>query len=168
MSSTFEKIYLECPVSSLSDLPTLPTPDNCELRYEANPTYLTYRDWHDTVGRPYGWHTRPRIQDEAGITELLKTPSTRFYLLIVSGQPVGYALLVEEEPNDVEISDFGFLPADTGKGYGKQCMTLLLADIASRNPDRVWLSTRSTNDTRVVDFYQQCGFAITKRETHSA
>lgn len=166
MTGSFEKIFLEFRLPASSVVFETVAPADLQILLESSPSYEQYKAWHNLVGQPYGWHLRARIEDRELITSLLTAPGTRFYLFQSAGKTVGYCLLVEERPGDVEISDFGFRPDETGKGFGSRFMHLIIAEILTRSPERIWLSTRSTNDPRVVNFYEKCGFRVTHRELH--
>lgn len=159
---SFEKIFMEL---SPGDLRKPERGDLPERRVEQHPSYERYRGCHDEVGREWNWHLRPRINDRQTIEAELAHPHTQFGVFVSGGQEVGYYLLVSDDGLNVEVSDFGFYPDYRGRGYGGQALRELAENLFSSGVSRIWLSTRSTNDPRVVDFYSQLGFKEYKRES---
>jgi ribosomal protein S18 acetylase RimI-like enzyme len=158
----FEKIFMEIYQEQLRK------PERGELperRVEQHPSYIRYRGCHDEVGREWNWHVRPRINDQRTIEAELAHQHTQFGVFVAGGQEVGYYLLVSDDGFDVEVSDFGFYREHRGRGYGRQAFWELAQELFSSGVRRIWLSTRSTNDSRVVDFYSQLGFKEYNRES---
>lgn len=163
----FTKIYLELNVAEfITPIATHPDIDiaDCNLRLIENPSYELYRRWHDDVGRPYHWHTRPRINNQEAIQKLLNHPGVEMIILSHAGRDVGYSLTEIESNNSVEVSDFGFLPQLTGQGLGNVFFPMIIQRLIDNGHERIWLSTRSTNHPKVPKFYERFGFKEFKRE----
>lgn len=160
--TTFEKIRMEVDADTFHFSPQ----DNIQGKIEVvyNPTYDFYKEWHNRVGEPFGWHTRARINDVAGITNLLEQPTTEMILLKKDGVAVGYALTERNSSELAEIADFGFDPALTGMGLGTFFFPMIVERLLDQGIKSVWLTTRTTNDPRVAKFYEKFGFIITGRE----
>jgi len=162
----FEKIYLELTAKDFRSPPAEHTRTVMpSLELIEKPPYELYRKWHDDVGRPFSWHTRPRINDRTKIEALLNQPGVEMILLRNNGVAVGYSLTEREPDGAVEISDFGFLPKLTGKGLGTVFFPLIVQRLIDSGATRIWLSTRSTNHPKVSEFYQRFGFKEYKRES---
>ncbi len=165
---SFEKIYLEVfPHATARNTASL-TPGLITIAKVENPSYEFYRAWHDRVGTPWGWHLRPRINDRAAIEKELAHPLTEMGQILNLQQEVGYYLVVGDQPQNLEISDFGFAPEHSGKKFGSSALPELLSRLFEKGAERIWLSTRSTNDPRVATFYEKFGFREYKRETQFA
>ena len=160
----FEKIYLEIRTEDYKKSTINTTLGNPEIEQLKSPTYEQYRSWHDKVGEPYGWHERPRINNREAIESLLANPKVQMFILKDGLSEIGYALIEKDAPAQVEISDFGFPPNKVSHGSGSVYFPMLLEQIFSEDIERVWLSTRSTNDPRVVSFYEKFGLKVYKRE----
>ncbi len=165
---SFEKIFLELHPGELK----IPEADaalvaRATVERIENPSYEQYREWHDQVGRPYNWHTRARINDRSAIEDLLAQDDTELCLLKLDGNVVGYSLTEMDENRRVEVSDFGFPPDKVGLGYGTVFFPMVVQRLLDNGADSIWLSTRSTNDPRVPNFYEKFGFSIYSRETVS-
>lgn len=78
-----------------------------------------------------------------------------FYVLQVSGLDVGILALVRS-PDEIRLNQLFVLPKYQGKGYGRACMCILIAEAeASKVPIR--LKVLKVNH-RAVTFYQRLGF----------
>ena len=165
MIQTFEKIYLELFPAEFK-LPDIDANEDKRISIESleKPTYEIYRRWHDDVGKPFAWHSRPRIQDRARIESLLTSKGVELLFFKVDSESVGYSLTELDEDRSAEISDFGFLPHFTSRGYGSIFFPLIVQRLLQIGVYRIWLTTRSTNDSRVPLFYKRYGFREYKRE----
>lgn len=130
------------------------------------PSYSFYRKRADSVGSTYGWHLRPRVQDENFINSLTHADQAMFFTFHQFEKEIGYCLIEEPNGSDIEISDFGFPPQHKGKGLGKIFLPKMINICFDTHKDvkNVVLSTRSTNDSRVPDFYKLFGFKISHTE----
>jgi ribosomal protein S18 acetylase RimI-like enzyme len=155
----FEKIYLQLFRADWLEAPQpADTQPGFSLRHLLRPDYACYRAWHDAVGRPWGWHLRKRIRDRARVESELTSLGAKMSLLCMRGKSIGYCLVQYDLNQDAEIADFGLLPQCTGCGHGTIFLGLLLEQMWRKDRSRVWLSTRSTNHPRVVEFYRRFGF----------
>lgn len=127
------------------------------------PTYEGYRALHNRVGKPYGWDLRARINDSPYIQELLEKNSVELWQFKDNVIPIGYSLFTCADDKSAEIEDFGFFPEFCHKGYGHFFMVKILERLKERGIQKVWLTTRSTNHPKVVDFYRREGFTVVGR-----
>lgn len=164
----FDKIYLEVLPDTAVTKTFATLADHLTIARIEQPSYEFYRLWHDRVGAAWGWHLRARINDRSAIEKELAHPLTEMGLLVLNKKEVGYYLVVGELADNLEISDFGFAPEHCGKKLGSIALPILLGELFSRQTKRIWLSTRSTNDPKVVRFYKKFGFQEYKRETITA
>lgn len=161
---TYDKIYLEITSENFSKQNSNSINEDRRIEKIDFPTYEEYRKWHDLIGKPFGWHERPRINDRVGIESLLGNPKVEMFIFKDGKSEIGYALIEQDNPGQVEVSDFGFPPDKTGQGFGSIFFPMLLENIFATGINRIWLSTRSTNDPRVVSFYEKFGLRVYKRE----
>ena len=88
---SFKKIHMMLPRDAWDKQKNITVlPPDLSFKHIPNPTYDFYRRHFDVVGRPYGWHLRPRIQDqefELNVTmveQVKKEPRLKIFSLIFS------------------------------------------------------------------------------------
>jgi hypothetical protein len=59
----------------------------------------------------------------------------------------------------IEIENFGLFQGQTGNNYGDTALPKVLGLLLEDN-DNVYLTTRSTNHTKVVPFYEDNGMSV--------
>lgn len=143
------------------------------------PDFSVYYPLLQRVGAPWGWDRRPKyvFAQAASMQERLAHPETRLYLLKQDDQTVGYCLStgyfdplsyvfqqaaggVHERRQICEIENFGLFPECTGKGYGQGLLPMIFEDLFKAY-EVVYLSSRSTNHSKVIDFYKNLGMRVT-------
>lgn len=154
---------------------------------EIEPDFEVFHALIKRVGEPWGWTRRPRYykgRSDKEIKALLKDRHTRLFLLRRADRNVGYCLTAAPRltprlrgklgckpehnrfrPDVIEIENFGLFPEHTGKGYGQYFLPAMLGMLFAAGHETVYLSTRSTNHSRVVPFYEGVGFNVIDRET---
>lgn len=137
-----------------------PNPD-LRLEHMTNPSYAQYKELHDRVGAPYGWDRRARISDRAAIAKLLGTQGVELWRFMNGNDLIGYALFTCDARQQAELEDFGFFPEFTGCGYGGAFLGQILRRMKDLGIKTVWLTSRSTNHPKVIDFYKKAGFQVT-------
>lgn len=142
---------------------------------ETAPEINTVRTLITRIG--WGWATRPQYATNKAVQEILDKPECRLHLFQEFSKTVGYCLTHDEDPalvsafskaaNDnaplARIEQFGFFPENTGKGYGHAFMPHMLEELFN-NHNKTYLTSRGTNDPRVVPFYLDLGFDLIHRE----
>lgn len=81
-----------------------------------------------------------------------------------SGRVVGYALLIRESHDVVELSKMYALADQHGSGVGAALMTTALQTSRDRGAHRVWLGVNQENQ-RAQRFYGKHGFVVTGTKT---
>ncbi len=162
---SFTKIHMELPRSSWA----ITDRDLGEYSYQSieKPEYQIFRKLSNMVGKPYGWHLRPRTQDREFMESILHHERSRFFIFKRGVEEIGFCFIEKlESKNEIEISDFGFKPELTGKGLGKIFFPSMVdeAFYISEDIKKVVLTTRNTNNKKVPDFYKKFGFEITGYE----
>lgn len=139
---------------------------------EIPPDFQTFSDLLKRVGGPWGWDRRPKYSME---TEALKqrvyNKESHLYLLNNFNEVTGYCFAVKRADltttfnrNAItEIENFGLFPEHTGKQYGGTFLPLIFEKLFEHN-DIVYLTTRSTNHTKVVSFYESLGMKVIQKE----
>src|SRR3954463_4320022 len=81
------------------------------------PTVSYYRFLYDAVGRDYDWTSRKKLSD-AELAALLNDPRLEVHVLTADGAPAGFAELDRRTEGEIELVQFGLLPAFIGQGLG--------------------------------------------------
>jgi len=113
-----------------------------------------YRAVFRLVGENWLWFSRLRATDEQ-LRERIAKPG--YQVLLYEG---GRGLVELDLPNadGMEISLFGLVPGDTGRGLGRAMMAHTLRRAWSGDVSRVWLHTCTLDDPRALGFYRKMGF----------
>lgn len=138
---------------------------------ECAPSYAHFEFLIDRVGTRWGWTDRPKYKfNQAELRRRLGNPETRLFTFKKGEKLIGYCLvtpseeeIVRQYQKPVEIENFGFFPEYTGKGYGNFFLQAVFAELFNTY-ETVYLSTRSTNHTKVLPFYQKNGMILIKSE----
>lgn len=156
-----------------------PTPGLSTI--EVAPDFETFLPLFEAVGSPWDWHRRPKYAEDAEkLKARVETPGTRLYLLQKHGQTIGYCLTTSfthdlkyafnkkagaavKREQICEIENFGLFPEHTGNGYGPTFLQSIFEDLFE-DYERVYLTTRSTNHSRVIPFYERLGMFVTHEE----
>lgn len=112
-------------------------------------------DWHWTNRRGWTWD-----QWQVWVSR----PGVRLWAAWVRGTPAGYAVLLAKD-DEVEIENFGLLPAFIGHGIGGH----LLTEAVRRaweipGTKRVWLHTCTLDGPHALQNYQARGFVPYRTE----
>lgn len=117
-------------------------------------------------GRPEDWPRLRLIQQVAldePWPELLEAAldGPPLVLVIETDRPVGYALVVPDEPV-AYLAEFAVAPDHQGEGLGSALMDALLERLATRGVETVRLTARA-DDESVHAFYEGHGFGVVDR-----
>ena len=121
------------------------------------------------IGDPHDW-TTPRGRSEAQWQERLARPDVLAWLAHVDGEVAGAIELQVHAEGDVEITMFGLVPEQVGRGYGGHLLTeaTRLAWEAQSPGDgpnrRVWLHTSSLDHPHAQRNYERRGFRVFRSE----
>jgi GNAT superfamily N-acetyltransferase len=127
------------------------------------PTVAYYRALYDGVGRDYDWTSRKKLPD-AELAALLDDPRLEVHVLTVDGVPAGFAELDRRTEGDIELAQFGLMPAFIGQGLGRFFLQWTIDKAWSYNPRRFWLHTCTKDHAAALPNYLKRGFAIYKEE----
>lgn len=154
--------YLEMRTPPADPPPAPPQPDLTLMHLE-HPSVPFYRFLYNTVGEPWLWLDRRRM-DDAALAALIQHPQVSVNVLYGGGEPLGYAELDRRVPGEVEVVYFGIMPHCLGRGLGRYLMSQALALAWAGAPRRVWLHTCTLDHPGALAFYQRAGFVKTHEE----
>ena len=121
------------------------------------PTLSFYRYLYATVGRPWLWYERLKMNDETLRTHI-HHPDVEVFVLYVSGVPAGFFELDARVADEVEVKYLGLTAEFIGRGLGGYLLGKALTRAWSRTPRRVWLNTSSLDHPKAMALYQRAGF----------
>lgn len=151
--------YLEMRAPPVPGPPAPPRPGLELVRLE-QPSVPFYRFLYDTIGEPWLWIDRRRI-DDAGLEAIIRDPRVEVHVLYGGGEPLGYAELDFRLPGEVEIVYCGLMPHAIGGGLGRYLLGQALARAWAAGPERVWLHTCTQDHPGALSFYERAGFVKT-------
>jgi len=99
------------------DEPAPALPADCAIVHVPAPTVGFYRYLYSAVGHDYCWWLR-RVASDAELAALLGDPRIHLYVLYRGGEPGGFFELDGRLAGEVNISYFGLMPHQIGKGIG--------------------------------------------------
>ncbi len=141
----------------------LPTPaGRLALMRAERPTTSFYRYLYDTVGEPWLWFERRRLDDEA-LAALIQQPTVEIFVLYVGGVPAGFFELDAAAPRETKLSYFGLVPDFIGRGFGPYLLQAAIDRAFTRPIERLWLHTSHFDHPKALQVYQQAGFTAYQR-----
>lgn len=136
----------------------VPAPDTATFAIEGErPTVGDYLALYAAVGRPVQWDQRSRMFLPE-LRQLLADASTVLFVLRVETEPAGMCEFVNADGSDVELANFGLVPAAQGRGLGAHLLNVALRAIWSSATRRIWLRTDTNDHPRAVPTYERAGF----------
>jgi ribosomal protein S18 acetylase RimI-like enzyme len=119
--------------------------------------YLTlYR----RVGGPVRWDQRLRMPAEE-LAALLGSDRLRIYVLRDDcGAALGFCEFDRGRFPEVELTNFGLVPAAQGRGLGRWLLAHALYQEWQASPSRLWLHTDSWDHPAALAVYRRAGFAV--------
>lgn len=130
------------------------------------PTVSFYRYLYNTVGEPWLWGDRRRLNDEA-LARIITDERVEIYVLYVAGVPAGFAELDRRVAGEIELAYFGLIPDFLGRGLGPYLLDQVIAIAWSHKPKRLFVHTCTLDHPKAVVTYQQAGFVPYRQETRN-
>jgi GNAT superfamily N-acetyltransferase len=127
------------------------------------PTVAWYRSMYDAVGRDYDWTGRKKLSD-AELAAILNDSRDEVHVLMADGVPAGFAELDRRTEAEIELVQFGLMPAFIGQGLGKYFLQWTIDTAWSYGPNRFWLHTCTKDHPAALPNYLKAGFGIYKEE----
>ena len=128
-----------------------------------HPTVAYYRLLYNGVGKEYHWYSRGKLSDPE-LTNILDNPLNEVHVLHVDGSPAGFAELDRRNNHDIELVQFGLMPAFIGQGLGKYFLQWTIDKAWSYHPKRFWLHTCTLDHPVALPNYQKAGLVLYKKE----
>jgi GNAT superfamily N-acetyltransferase len=145
-------------------LPNLAAPRaGLTVVHACRPTPGYYWSLYDAVGRDYNWTSRHKLSDEQ-LLALIHDPQVELHVLHFEGAPAGFAELDRRTPDEIELLQFGLLPAFIGQGLGRWFLQWTIDKAWSYAPRRFWLHTCTNDHPAALPNYLKAGFEICREE----
>jgi GNAT superfamily N-acetyltransferase len=132
------------------------------LRAEDMPAHY-YRYLYDTIGGPYLWVDRKKI-DDAELATIINHPQVELYTLFAGGCPAGMAELDFRKEGVGQIAYFGLMPEFTGKKLSYFFLYHIVSIAWTRAITTLLVNTCSLDHPRALPLYQRMGFTPYSRE----
>jgi len=119
-----------------------------------------YLALYRAVGESLKWDQRTRMT-AADLEALLNSPSLRIHVLRdADGRALGFCEFDRSSFPEVEMKNFGLIPAAYGRGLGSWLLATALHVEWESGPARIWLHTDSWDHPSAVPVYEQAGFKV--------
>ncbi len=157
--------FLEMKAKPAAIPPPHPSTKIALLRAEKPPVHF-YRYLYNTIGEPYYWVDRRRLDDSV-LGDLIKNPAIELYVLYVDGNPAGMAELDFRQPHIGLLAYFGLMPEYIGKRLGYYFLYHTVQNAWSRAISTLLVNTCTLDHPRALPLYQRMGFVPYSREERS-
>lgn len=155
--------YLE--MRSSPRRPATPAPlGKLAIMRSEQPTVSFYRYLYNTIGEPWNWSDRRRLDDDE-LRAIIHDPKVEIYVLYAAGVPAGYVEIDLRRAGEAEIAYFGLAPEYIGRGLGVFLLDWAIAAAWTHQPKRVWVHTCTLDHPRALPLYQRAGFVPYERRT---
>jgi ribosomal protein S18 acetylase RimI-like enzyme len=132
------------------------------------PSLTEYLDLYRRVGEPVRWDQRLEMPPHELISLLASARSRLYILRHECGQALGLCEF-ERSLREIELKNFGLVPAAQGKGLGSWLLRTALHHEWQSQPARIWLHTDTWDHPAAVHLYESAGFRTYRvREEPSA
>lgn len=154
MSDTTVRVsYLEL-TRSPAPVPTHAGDERISLE---RPSIGDYLDLYRRVGEPHRWNQRLETP-RSDLTRLLESERSRIYILRGGHDEALGLCEFERGRPDVELKNFGLVPAAQGKGLGTWLLRTALHHEWALQPGRIWLHTDAWDHPAAARLYEAAGF----------
>ena len=126
------------------------------LRAE-HPTVSFYRYLYNTVGEPWLWSER-RKMDDAALAAVIHDPKVEIMVLYVGGVPAGFAELNRRRAEAVDLSYFGMIPEFIGMKLGPFLLNCAIDAAWSGGAKKLTVNTCTLDHPKALALYQRAGF----------
>lgn len=146
--------YMEmtAPPAAIVASPATDVTVDCE-RLSARDYLALYR----AVGDAVQWDQRLRMT-AVELERLLADPASHVHVLRRQGQAIGLCELFGIGDADIELVNFGLIPAAQGQGLGSFLLNHALRQSWLSSPRRIWLHTDTNDHPDAVPVYERAGF----------
>jgi GNAT superfamily N-acetyltransferase len=123
-------------------------------------TSSTYLELYQRVGEPLRWDQRLLMPNEE-LSALLDGGSLHIYVLRdESGRALGFCEFDRGALPEIELKNFGLVPAAQGRGLGPWLLCVALQAEWRSDPTRIWLHTDTWDHPAAVRVYERSGFHV--------
>lgn len=143
---------LEKPQRALVDFPA-----DLKLEPAAKSNPDTYRALFRSIGQDLLWFSRLIMPDEK-LLDTLSNPGTESFELKRGDRVIGILELSFRDMPDCELSFFGLVPSEVGKGTGRVLIDEAIRRAFEKPISRFWLSTCTLDHPKALSFYRKAGF----------
>jgi GNAT superfamily N-acetyltransferase len=144
--------------------PVLPAPPGklALLRVE-NPPIGYYRYLYNTIGEPWFWTDRRRM-DDGSLLAIIGDPKVELYVLHVGGVPAGMAEIDRRPAPDINLAYFGLMPGFIGRGLGPYLLSWAVDLCWQYQPRRITVDSCTLDHPKALAMYQRAGFVPYEQE----
>lgn len=146
------------PTTSRRRPPSTGTPLTLQRLQE--PTTGFYRYIQHTVGDPWLWYERRKMDDDT-LRQIIHDERVEIYVLSEGGVPAGFIELdFREMPNTADVAYFGLFPDFIGRGFGPYLLDWGIHTAWDRSPapKRLTVNTCTLDHPTALGMYQRFGF----------
>jgi ribosomal protein S18 acetylase RimI-like enzyme len=119
-----------------------------------------YLELYRRVGAPVRWDQRLRLPTTE-LQALLTSGRLRIYVLRdQGGEALGLCEFDRDAFPEIELKNFGLVPAAQGRGLGSRLLAIALESEWRAGPTRIWLHTDTWDHPAAVPLYERAGFKI--------
>jgi len=122
-----------------------------------DPDLAAYRTLFKTIGEDWLWYSRLMMADEK-LSGILGNPDIGLYRLFRVDKVAGLLELDFHRAGECELSFFGLVPEEIGKGAGRLMMTEAIRLAWAKPIERFWVHTCSFDHPAALSFYRRSGF----------
>jgi GNAT superfamily N-acetyltransferase len=133
------------------------------LRAE-HPTVSFYRYLYNTVGEPWLWSER-RKMDDAALAAVIHDPRVEIMVLYAGGVPAGFAELNRRRTEAVDLSYFGMIPDFIGMKLGPFLLNCAIDAAWSGGAKKLTVNTCTLDHPKALALYQRAGFVPVRQVT---
>jgi len=127
------------------------------IRRWQHPDLATYRRLFRAVGENWLWQSRLVMPDDR-LLEIFRNSDVEIYRLFRNETVAGLLELDFTTPPECELSFFGVVPEEIGKGSGRFLMAQAIARAWARPINRFWVHTCTFDHPAALQFYKRSGF----------
>jgi ribosomal protein S18 acetylase RimI-like enzyme len=119
-----------------------------------------YLELYRRVGGPVQWDQRLRLPIME-LRALLHSGRLRIYVLRGhGGEALGFCEFDRGAFPEIELKNFGLVPAAQGRGLGSRLLAIALESEWRAGPTRIWLHTDTWDHPAAIPLYERAGFKI--------
>ncbi len=154
--------FLEMAAKPSALPPPVPRGKVALLRAGHPPVHF-YRYLYNTIGEPYFWVERRKLNDTA-LAAIIQHPEVELYVLYLDGNPAGMAELDMRDPVSGQLAYFGLMPEAVGKRLGYFFLYHAVMNAWARPISKLLVNTCTLDHPRALPLYQRLGFEPYSRE----